>query len=72
MERLRAEIKAKAAAAKDTLVPAAFVTFNDRYTQTLASAAMHSHDETAWRVQPAPGPDEIVWANLGMRHVSLV
>lgn len=51
LEHLKAQIGEEVPKAKGALVPAAFVTFNDRYTQTLASTGMHSHDELAWRVQ---------------------
>jgi hypothetical protein len=57
-----------AAASEGAYAPAAFVTFKERSAATAAAAGMHSHDECAWRVQPAPGTDEIVWSNLGMRH----
>lgn len=68
LERLRDEVKDKAAHASESYLPAAFVTFNDRYTQTLASTGLHSHDELCWRVQAAPSADEIIWSNLGIRH----
>jgi hypothetical protein len=29
---------------------------------------LQSYDETAWRIQPAPHSDEIVWGNLSMRY----
>lgn len=34
---------------------------------TLASASLHSYDETAWNISPAPGPDELLRPALGIR-----
>eukprot|EP00879_Flechtneria_rotunda_P009450 GHRR01009893.1.p2 GENE.GHRR01009893.1~~GHRR01009893.1.p2 ORF type:complete len:191 (+),score=19.94 GHRR01009893.1:70-573(+) len=34
---------------------------------TLAAASLHSYDETAWTINPAPAPQEIVWSNCGLR-----
>jgi hypothetical protein len=31
--------------------PAAFVTFNDRLTASMAATGLQAHDELAWRVQ---------------------
>jgi hypothetical protein len=45
---------------------------SDRYTQTLAATGLHSYDELTWRVQPAPGPDEIVWKNLKLTHMERI
>ena len=50
-----------------TAEPTAFVTFRSRVAQTIASTALQDHDTGAWTVAPAPGPDEIIWTNLGMR-----
>lgn len=72
METLRGQIKEVASKASEEYLPAAFVTFNDRYTQTLAATGLHAHDELCWRVQAAPGADEIVWDNLGVRYWSRV
>ena len=68
MEKLKAEMEGERAKSLTGYLPAAFVTFNDRYSQTVAASGMHSHDEGAWRVRGAPGPDEIIWKNLRMRH----
>lgn len=48
--------------------PPTHTTHSNRYTQTLASTGLHAYDETTWRVVPAPGPDEILWGNLGMAY----
>jgi uncharacterized RDD family membrane protein YckC len=34
---------------------------------TLAAASLHSYDETAWTISPAPRPEEVVWPSLGLR-----
>jgi hypothetical protein len=39
----------------------------DVYTQVVAAHSLMSEDLTTWRCQPAPGPEEIVWSNLGLR-----
>ncbi|KAI8468680.1 MAG: hypothetical protein J3K34DRAFT_426590 [Monoraphidium minutum] len=72
MDTLRGDIKEAATKASEAYLPAAFVTFNDRYTQTLAATGLHAQDELAWRVQGAPGADEIIWGNLGLRYWSRI
>eukprot|EP00878_Enallax_costatus_P008398 GHUV01008778.1.p1 GENE.GHUV01008778.1~~GHUV01008778.1.p1 ORF type:complete len:750 (+),score=167.74 GHUV01008778.1:924-3173(+) len=68
MDHLYQEMKADRESIKDSHVPAAFVTFNDRACANSAATGLQTYDETAWRVQPAPGDDEIIWNNLGMRY----
>jgi hypothetical protein len=46
-------------AAKGADLPSAFVSYKQRYAQSVASTALQSHDETCWRVQAAPGPQEV-------------
>lgn len=75
LEFLKKEIDAAAPAARGSdapRLPAAFVTFNSRKTATVAATSLHALDETCWRAQPAPGSDEIVWRNLGLRHWQVV
>lgn len=38
------------------MAPSAFLTFNTRSAQCTAAAALHHHDELAWRAQNAPAP----------------
>ncbi len=61
------QIDAAAKEAEGVDLPVAFVTFNNRYTTSVAGTALQSHDETCWRVQNAPGPDEVsaVWVPVG-------
>lgn len=33
--------------------------------QVVAAHSLLSHDPSAWRCRPAPGADEVVWANVG-------
>jgi len=72
LDYLRGEILEQRGALGKSYQPAAFVTFNDRYTQTLASTGLHSYDELTWRAQPAPGADEIIWKNLKLKHTERV
>jgi hypothetical protein len=72
---LKKEIDAAVPAARGAdapRLPAAFVTFNSRRAATTAATSLHSLDETCWRAQPAPGSDEILWGNLGLRHWQVV
>jgi hypothetical protein len=62
---LRGEVGAAQAAARLRCFPSAFVTFRRRAAQVVAANALMSEDLTAWRCQGAPGPDEIIWGNLG-------
>lgn len=41
---------------------------SDRSSANAAATGLQTYDESAWRVQPAPGNDEIVWNNLAMRY----
>jgi hypothetical protein len=41
---------------------------SERYTANTAATGLHCYDETAWRIQPAPGADEVLWGNLSMRY----
>lgn len=68
LDHLYSEMRTERDAIKGERLPAAFVTFKDRFTANAAATGLHSYDETAWRVQPAPSSDEIVWGNLPMRH----
>jgi len=36
-------------------------------TSTLAAASLHSYDEAAWTISPAPGAEEVDWSALGLR-----
>jgi hypothetical protein len=54
--------------AKDQVYASAFVTFNRRKSQVVAAQNLMSEDLTAWRCQPAPGPNEVIWGNLFMRR----
>eukprot|EP00878_Enallax_costatus_P004467 GHUV01004707.1.p1 GENE.GHUV01004707.1~~GHUV01004707.1.p1 ORF type:complete len:727 (+),score=178.67 GHUV01004707.1:479-2659(+) len=47
--------------------PAAVVTFRRQLVATLAAASLHSYDESAWNITPAPAPQEIIWDNIGLR-----
>lgn len=68
MEHLYGEIQSEKQAVADSCLPAAFVTFNDRLNANAAATGLHSYDEAAWRVQPAPDSDEVLWGNLPMRR----
>lgn len=41
---------------------------SDRKSANSAATGLQSYDETAWRIQPAPHSDEIIWGNLSMRY----
>jgi hypothetical protein len=41
---------------------------SDRQSANSAATGLQSYDETAWRIQPAPHSDEIIWGNLSMRY----
>ncbi|PNW79626.1 hypothetical protein CHLRE_08g360564v5 [Chlamydomonas reinhardtii] len=66
LEYLRERIKEKQAKAQRKAAPSAFVTFNTRMSQAVASSALHAHDVDMWVVRGAPAPFEVVWRNLGM------
>uniref|UniRef100_A0A383WQ20 ERD4-related membrane protein n=1 Tax=Tetradesmus obliquus TaxID=3088 RepID=A0A383WQ20_TETOB len=68
MEHLLGEMKTEREAIKEAHLPAAFVTFNDRASANAAATGLQSYDETAWRIQPAPDSEEIIWGNLSMRY----
>jgi hypothetical protein len=40
---------------------------SDRTSANAAATGLQSYDEAAWRVQPAPGADEVLWGALGLR-----
>lgn len=48
-------------------LPPASAPHRDQLTATLAAASLHSCDETAWSISPAPAPVELVWSALGLR-----
>jgi hypothetical protein len=64
---LQSEIDTAQMEAKKGVWPSSFVTFNRRTAQVVAAGALMCEDLTAWRVQAAPRPEEIVWKNLGLR-----
>eukprot|EP00198_Chlamydomonas_reinhardtii_P012991 XP_001702328.1 ERD4-related membrane protein [Chlamydomonas reinhardtii] len=68
LKYLRECIKIQQAVASRKIAPSAFVTFNTRMAQGVASNSLHAHDETSWRIMPAPAPIEVVWGNLMMTH----
>jgi hypothetical protein len=41
---------------------------SNRYAANAAATGLHSYDEGAWRTQPAPDADEVIWKNLPMRQ----
>jgi hypothetical protein len=41
-------------------------------TATLACSSLHSYDEAAWSIGPAPQPQEVEWGALGVRTWELV
>eukprot|EP00887_Chlorella_sp_A99_P001230 scaffold14.g1230.t1 len=64
---LRRQVGAAQAAARRTATPSAFVTFKSRRAQVVAAHSLLCRDMAAWRCQPAPGPAEVVWGNVGWR-----
>ncbi|KAF6257823.1 hypothetical protein COO60DRAFT_1521842 [Scenedesmus sp. NREL 46B-D3] len=68
MEHLLQEMKVEREHIKDAYLPAAFVTFNDRASANSAATGLQTYDETAWRIQPAPHSEEVIWGNLSMRY----
>ena len=67
LQHLRQEVLSEQQAAKKKALPSAFVSFNSRRTQAVASQTMMCEDLSSWVTGPAPGPEEIVWGNLRMR-----
>jgi len=67
LTHLREEITEAQGEAKERVYPTAFVTFNRRTAQVIASDVLMSEDLTTWRCQAAPRPQEILWKNLGLR-----
>ncbi|KAG2426170.1 hypothetical protein HXX76_013151 [Chlamydomonas incerta] len=63
---LKEKILLEQVQAVNKAAPSAFVTFNSRKAQAVSSTSLHHHDVTAWRVQGAPAPFEVVWGNLSM------
>ncbi|KAG2451091.1 hypothetical protein HYH02_004359 [Chlamydomonas schloesseri] len=68
LKYLRERIRTEQAVAAHKPAPSAFVTFNTRMAQGVASNSLHAHDETVWRITGAPAPNEVVWRNLPMTH----
>ncbi|KAG2435999.1 hypothetical protein HYH02_011712 [Chlamydomonas schloesseri] len=68
LKYLREGIRVQQTVASRKISSSAFVTFNTRMAQSVASNSLHAHDETAWRISPAPAPIEVVWKNLMMTH----
>ena len=54
-----------AARAARLLRGAAFVTFREARTASVAGQVSHACDGASWRVGPAPQPGNIVWDNVG-------
>jgi len=63
----RAAIGRLAAGSQSRTEPAAFVTFKTRRSAVLAASALVHHDVSAWQVQAAPGPGEVIWPSLKLR-----
>ncbi|KAG2424686.1 hypothetical protein HXX76_014262 [Chlamydomonas incerta] len=68
LKYLRECIQVQQTVASRKISSSAFVTFNTRMAQSVASNSLHAHDETAWRISPAPAPIEVVWPNLMMKY----
>ena len=54
-------------AKNEKAVPSAFVKFKTRSLQCKVATNLHHHNETAWIIQQAPAPDDVIWENIGMR-----
>ncbi len=65
LAELRRAVSEEQRAAMDCPVPAAFVTFRTRKAQVVAADALMRHDTRYWHCKAAPGPEEVVWQNLG-------
>ena len=64
---LREEIASAQKEAKQNVYPSAFVTFHRRTAQVVAAGALMCEDLSAWTVQAAPRPEEVLWKSLFMR-----
>jgi len=67
LEGAHRKLKLARAAATERPSPAAFVTFTSRWPAVVAATALHTQDETVWRLQAAPNPDEVIWTALHRR-----
>ena len=67
LEELRSQVVRLAADSQSRTEPAAFVTFCTRRSAVLAASALVHHDVSAWQVQAAPGPGEVIWPSLKLR-----
>ncbi|RAL54753.1 hypothetical protein DM860_001881 [Cuscuta australis] len=54
-----------------SIIPAAFVSFNSRWGAAVCAQTQQSKNPTLWLTDPAPEPPDVYWKNLSISFVSL-